>query len=116
MSDYDERLHKASVNANNILIQVVTNNEIKLNYGYRLRQEIKTAVDKKERAAGYRAEWLNCAIRDIISCLSVISEQFNKRYPQDRVSSHDFVDILLSSIARIKATAKEREDGKAKKN
>lgn len=91
-----------AVNASRILLKFVTDRESKLKYGLQRRAEMFALIAKGEEPKGYRPEWLKSAVSAVIKVLLSKAQEFNAKYPQDCISSKDFLDVLATALDRIK--------------
>lgn len=91
------------INANRILLRFATDTEAKVRYGLRQRQELKEAVRRGETPTGYRVDFINKASRDMFTFLSQKAQEFNAAYPQDRMNTDDFSDILMTAHAILRS-------------
>lgn len=89
-----------------VLHRLITDVDNKLEYGRQKRMEIKENVRKGKMSSGYRAEFLVKNAREVITWMSTIADSFNKRFPHDRFSTQDMIDVLASaqSMLRSKTT------------
>lgn len=95
-------------NANRILLRFVTDQEGKVRYGLRQRQAYFEAMERGEEPKGYRVEFVSQTANQIFSWLAERAQEFNRQYPQDRLSTEDFKDILATAHARLVAKTSGR--------
>lgn len=89
--------------ANLILVRFVTDIETKVRYGQRQRNAMVEALNRGEDPRGYRVEWISKVANQVISLLGERGIEFNTAYPQDRISTEDFQDVLATAQARLRA-------------
>lgn len=90
-------------NANAILIRFITDIDSKLRYGSKQRQNYLEAIDRGEEPKGYRVEYICKTVEQLIGWLSIKAKEFNDKYPQDRISVEDLMDILATTHAKLKS-------------
>jgi hypothetical protein len=83
----------------------------KLSNGAKLRNEMYDQIKRGETPTGYRAEWVKDSARKVVNLLAEIAADFNKRFPEDRCSANDFIDILSTVKAWIKKAAEKKKNG-----
>lgn len=76
--------------------------DIRLQRGLARRQEMYSQIKRGEAATGFRADFLRQATGDVLDCLAKIGEKFNDNHPDDKISVNDLLDILATTIARLK--------------
>ena len=102
------------LNASEILFKVVTDQNVKLNYGSRQRTALKEMMDKGEKPNHYRMTWLKEARNDLIDSLQKIAEKFNKQFPHDACSVADLLDVLASTTHQFQTAVKRKEKNNSK--
>ncbi len=90
-------------NANRILLRFVDDEDAKVRYGLKLRQAYFEAIERGEVPNDYRSTYISDVANRIFGWLADQAEDFEKRYPQDRLSSEDLKDILLTAHSRLVA-------------
>jgi len=94
-------------NANRLLQRFVSDTESKLRYGLRLRQAYFEAVQRGEDPKNYRTEFISNTSTEVFAWLTEKAREFNKKFPQDRMSGHDFLDILATAHHRLQEKLKK---------
>lgn len=89
--------------ANLILVRFVTDIETKIRYGQKQRQIMVEALEKGENPRGYRVDWISKTANQIIGFLGDRGAEFNNSFPQDRISTEDFADVLATAQARLRS-------------
>lgn len=77
-----------------VLHYVVTNEKVKLTWGRLKRLEDRERAAKGLKVDSYRATWLREMRDDVIRALIASSKQFREKYPHDRISVRDYLDVL----------------------
>jgi hypothetical protein len=93
---------EAGTKACKVLYEVVTNDQLKLEYGARQRDRIKEALRDGETITGYRVKFLEEAVSKLFHMLGETSAEFNRKYPHDKFSTQDLSDILATAWSRLK--------------
>lgn len=91
-----------AIKASQILLKFVTDKGAKLKYGLMRRAEMFEEIAKGVEPTGYRAEWIREAIRAVMKTLVQKAEEFNTKWPQDCISTKDFLDVLVTATDRIR--------------
>jgi hypothetical protein len=95
-------------NVGNILHFIVNNQDIKLAFGTRKRDEMRDKLKKGIQPNDYRASWLMSARSEMVNTLEKLGTVFNKRFPHDCASVQDFVDILQSTMNQLVNVANKK--------
>lgn len=90
-------------NANRILLKFVADIDGKVKYGLRQRQAYFEALERGEEPNNYRIEFISKTANQAIGWLAERAVEFNRQFPQDRLSAEDFKDILATAHARLVA-------------
>lgn len=90
-----------------VLYNVVSNKDIKLEYGATQRRRIKDALERGEKVSGYRVAWLRHCRNEVLDTLIKESERFNRTYKHDHISVNDLVDVLATLMVEFQKAAKE---------
>jgi len=98
----------ASKNATRILYRFVTDKDSRLQYGSKLRAEMHEAIKRGEEPQGYRIEWIKSCVKDIFQLLGNKAAEFNVLYPQDRISNMDMHDVLVTAVAKLRNSGKQK--------
>ena len=89
--------------ANRIFLRFATDIDAKIRYGQRQRQTLKEALARGETPKGYRVDFINRTARDLFKFLADRALEFNIAYPQDRMNTDDFADILLTAMKLLQS-------------
>jgi hypothetical protein len=81
----------------------------RLEYGSQDRERIKTQIENDQSPTGYRVDWILSSSNKVILLLGEMSREFNNTYPDDKISSDDFLDVLTTAIKKIKNAIKKEE-------
>jgi len=85
------------------LLDAQSHQNRRLKNGLALRAQIGAALNGDgPEPDHYRVEWLRASTKRMLSLLGDIAREFNKTHPEDACSTHDFVDILATTIGQIK--------------
>lgn len=84
-------------------------NDSRLAHGYEMRKKMFAQIQKGEKPEGYRPEFIRSAAFKIIAQLGLFAEDFNTQHGDDRLSVHDFLDIL--ETAKKALTIGTKKDG-----
>jgi hypothetical protein len=95
---------ESSQSAVAILLKYRTDVQARLEYGRRARQAMHKTISQGTEPTGYRPEWIKSTVRALFGFLASKSAEFNILWPQDRISSDDFADILNTAINKLKAS------------
>jgi hypothetical protein len=88
----------------------VQKNEVKrLQTGMALRSHLKKLIDDGVDVSHYRLEWLATSRSRLVSVLQVFATEFNEAHPRDKISGHDFCDLLSSTISAIVGSANSQK-------
>lgn len=90
-------------NANRILVRFISDTDAKVRYGLRQRQAYFEALDRGEEPRNYRVEAISQIANQIFTWLAEQGELFAREFPQDRLSTEDLKDILITAHARLVA-------------
>lgn len=100
-SAYTRTMDEVGINANAILLKLITDKEARLRYGMKKRAEMIAAVQRGEEPTGYRAEWLKETVRAVFRLMASQAAMFNTVHPRDRISTNDFIDVLNTAIGKL---------------
>lgn len=90
-------------NANEVLVRFVSDIDAKLRYGLRQRQAYFDAIERGEDPSNYRVNFISQTANEIFGWLAEKGREFAQRFPQDRLSTEDLKDILITAHARLVA-------------
>lgn len=93
-----------------ILYDVRTSDTIKLRWGREKRDQLRDAEKRGDKLDGYRAEWLKSCRHEVLMALSKSAEDFNEKYPHDRISTQDFIDVLSGTARALVRAQKDIKD------
>lgn len=97
-----------------IIHYAVTSEKVKLRWGALQRQIMKDRIAAGLKVDGYRADWLRSTRSAIMEAMVKCSEEFNAKYPHDRISATDLVDALnttLRALQTVKNALKGNSQG-----
>jgi hypothetical protein len=94
----DEQLGKVA----ETLHEVVTDVQVKLRWGSQQRDILHQALKAGEKVGGYRAIWLRDVQKAMAKVLGEHIDEFNKKYPHDRISQDDVTDATFSFYSASK--------------
>jgi hypothetical protein len=97
-------MDKTFRNANLIIKTFFIDQEAKLANGYRLRKKMHEDIARGE-PRGYRARWILETSTSIFSVLGEKAKEFNARHEGDVISVDDMLDVLETSISKIKSSS-----------
>jgi len=97
-----EEHDKTLRNSVSVLHRFVGDTEGKLRFGLRVREQLRQALLRGEKPDSYRLDWLVSASDAVFAVLGEMARQFNDDNPQDRISRQDLLDVLLTSVNRLK--------------
>lgn len=93
------------------LKKLIASNQNRLLNSYNSREKIKNQLDQGELPDDYRVEFIIESSWRVIDLLEIIAKEFNEQHPNDLCSVHDFLDILATTMNKLKqATDKYAED------
>lgn len=95
--------------ANEIMIRFVSDTEAKVRYGLRQRQEFHESMEKGTAIRNYRSEYILKLTYEIFGWFAEKAEEFAAQYPQDRITTEDLKDILVTAHGRLMAREKEKK-------
>lgn len=95
-------MDETAVKASRILLKFVTDKDAKLRYGLQRRAEMFKRMADGEEPSGYRAEWIKTSVNAVLKTLIEKAQEFNAMYPQDTISTKDFLDVLATTANRVK--------------
>jgi hypothetical protein len=81
--------------------QVIRREKRRLQNGYAMREYIGQQLRAGNSPDHYRVHWIEQGIDRVIGVLGDMSNEFNEANPNDKISAHDFVDVLKSTINTI---------------
>ena len=88
-------------NAQRILLRFVSDMDAKVRYGLARRAEYFEAVARGEDPKTYRSEFISKLADQVFGWLAKKGEEFAALYPQDRLSTEDLKDILITAHQRL---------------
>lgn len=83
------------------LKNLVESRDAKLAFGNHQRTLIKNALKKGVTLDNYRTRWLTATRDKLINTLIESAEEFNTKYPHDRISMMDMADALETTLLRF---------------
>jgi hypothetical protein len=86
----------------NVFTTLVTTNVDRLRTGYKRREIMHKDIAAGKEPTGYRADFLRSSVKKVVGLLDDLAVEFNTLYQDDRISLHDFTDILQTTINYIK--------------
>lgn len=95
-------------NAQRILLKFVSDMDAKVRYGLRQRQAYFEAVERGEAPKTYRSEFISKLADQVFGWLAQRGEEFAQLYPQDRLSTEDLKDVLVTAHQRLVAKTSGR--------
>lgn len=105
MTFTDEQLRATAA----ILHRIVTDAQVKLQWGAQKREELKVSLAKGENPVTYRSEWMRETKARIVEALLESSNSFNRTYKHDRISVQDMIDVLVYTIGTLAAKTKKSQ-------
>lgn len=87
--------------ASKILLRFVEDEEGKVRYGLKLRKQYFEAQERGEELNDYRSSFVSRASIEIFGWLETKCTEFAEKYPQDRLSTEDLKDILITAHSRL---------------
>ena len=97
-----EKTNEQLVDAAVSLYGTVTNSQLKVDFGSRLREANRKMLEDGITPENYRMEYLKEARLECIDLLQKMSVDFGGRYMHDSLSVQDFVDILNSTVYMLR--------------
>lgn len=91
-----------------VLGRIQKNEVRRLQAGLTLRSHLKKLMDDGVEVSHYRLDWLTTSKSRLVGVLQVFANEFNEQYPKDKISSHDFVDLLSSTISAIIGSSSQK--------
>ncbi len=90
-----------------VLHRFVADKDSKIRFGIRVREQLRLALQRGEQPVSYRLDWLIEASDAVFACMREKAREFNENYPQDHISAQDLLDVLLTSVNRLKKQAQQ---------
>lgn len=84
------------------LHELITDPKNKITYGKQKRWEIKESMSRGKMLENYRTEFLRENALEVVTWTRNIAESFNKKYPHDRYSVQDMIDVLINAAHIVK--------------
>jgi hypothetical protein len=81
--------------------QVIRREKRRLQNGYAMREYIGQQLRDGVSPEHYRVDFIEQGIDRVIGLLGDMSNEFNEAHPNDKISAHDFIDVLKSTINTI---------------
>lgn len=89
--------------ASKILLRFVEDTDAKVHYGLKLRRRYFEALERGEDLNDYRSSYISKLSSDIFGWLQEQALLFAEKFPQDRISTEDLKDILMTAHSRLVA-------------
>jgi hypothetical protein len=86
-----------------VLMNVSQNQATRLHRGLQLREEMHSVLESGSSSSSYRYEWIQKSVVRLLGELEAIGADFNREHREDRCSVTDYMDILQSTLATLKA-------------
>lgn len=90
--------------------KLIASQKSRLEYGSHDRKRIRAQIDANQKPTGYRVDWILKSSNEIIILLGQLAKDFNNMYPEDKISSDDYSDVLSTAINKIKRFTKKTEE------
>jgi hypothetical protein len=82
-------------------VAMKNNVKARLKTGADERDKMAASIEKGETVKGYRMEFHVGTSKKLFELLATEARAFNLKYPEDRISVQDMLDVLLSAGARL---------------
>lgn len=102
-----EEHEKTLRNSVAVLRRFVSDKEAKLRFGMRVREQLRLAIQRGEQPQSYRIDWLLKTSDAVFDVMKEHAREFNAEYPHDHISAQDMLDVLLTSVNRLKKQAQD---------
>ncbi len=84
------------------ILDFVRDKDRRLRTGVELREALGKALARGEEPFHYRIDWLRESSNRVTDLLQTLASEFNQAHPADMCSATDLVDVLATTLGRIK--------------
>lgn len=91
-----------------VFSRLLTTKMDRLERGVQLRKQMHEAIKRGEKPTGYRAKWLKDSALEMVSVLGEIARKFDEKFPDDRASVSDLMDVLATTMGLIKGNVAKK--------
>lgn len=81
--------------------QVIRRERQRLANGFKMRDYLAEQLASGVYPDHYRITWIEDGVTSVINHLRDLAIRFDEEHPNDKVSAHDFVDVLRSAIGTL---------------